>query len=120
MKEMLLIHASGGPVRFPEIRRSVYTKDFSCGFYCTTNKNQAERWARRNETPTLNYYSYTENPKLKILKFDEITEEWLDFIAKCRNGEIHDYDIVEGPMADDKIWLSVSDFLDGLISREAF
>lgn len=33
-----------------------------------------------------------------------MSEEWLDFIADCRHGKIHDYDIVEGPMADDTIW----------------
>ena len=34
-----------------------------------------------------------------------------DFIADCRNGSLHDYDIVEGPMADDTIWNYVNDFL---------
>ena len=41
---------------------------------------------------------------LKILRFPERSDEWLDFIAKCRAGETHPYDIVEGPMADDPIW----------------
>ena len=56
-------------------------------------------------------YSYTENKDLKILKFENMTDEWLDFIAVCRNGLIHDYDIVEGPMADDTVWNYVNDFL---------
>ena len=46
--------------------------------------------------------------------------KWLDFIAICRSGKHHDYDIVEGPMADDTIWNYVNDFLSGDISREAF
>ena len=49
-----------------------------------------------------------------------MNDEWLDFIANCRSGKTHDFDIVEGPMADDTIWDYVNDFLSGKISREAF
>ena len=49
-----------------------------------------------------------------------MSDEWLDFIADCRAGKHHNYDIVEGPMADDTIWNYVNDFLSGDISREAF
>jgi hypothetical protein len=49
-----------------------------------------------------------------------MNDEWLDFIAECRSGNVHNYDIVEGPMADDTIWNFVNDFLEGNISREAF
>ena len=118
---MELYHASGETVEFPEIRKSHHAKDFSWGFYCTTNYEQAERWAHKNrQTPTINYYTYKENSDLEILKFDEMTDEWLDFIASCRSGEIHDYDIVEGPMADDQVWDFVKDYLNGRIPREAF
>lgn len=49
-----------------------------------------------------------------------MSNDWLDFIAKCRQGEIHNYDIVEGSMADDTIWNYVNDFLYGDITREQF
>jgi len=49
-----------------------------------------------------------------------MNDEWLDFIAKCRNGESHNYDIVEGPMADDTVWNFINDFLNGDISCEVF
>lgn len=55
-----------------------------------------------------------------ILHFPEMSDEWLDFIAKCRKGEPHSYDIVEGPMADDTIWDFVNGFLSGKISRSVF
>lgn len=117
----MLYHASGEIVEFPEIRKSKYTKDFSWGFYCTNNIEQAKKWARRNrQSPIINYYTYVENKALKILKFEEMNDEWLDFIAKCRSGFIHDYDIVEGPMADDTVWNFVNDFLSGDISRSVF
>ena len=107
---MILYHACKEIVEFPEIRKSKFTKDFSWGFYCTNNYDQAVRWANRGEgTPTINVYQYTPNSRLNILSFEKMTDEWLDFIATCRQGGIHDYDIVEGPMADDTIWNYVND-----------
>ena len=49
-----------------------------------------------------------------------MTEEWLDFIISCRSGQAHQYDIVEGPMADDTIYNYLQNYLDGKISRSAF
>ena len=57
---------------------------------------------------------------LKVLKFDEMTDEWLDFVVNCRRGIEHGYDIIEGPMADDQIWNYVEAFIDGRIPRKAF
>lgn len=119
--KMELYHGSGDIVEFPEIRKTRYTKDFSWGFYCTQSYEQAHRWAERRHTHgVVNVYIYHENPELRIKKFPKMTDEWLDFIAECRSGKIHDYDIVEGPMADDTIWNFVNDFLNGNISRTVF
>lgn len=116
-----LYHGSGAVVEFPEIRKTKYTKDFSWGFYCTKSYEQAFRWAeRRHKDGVINVYSYDENLELNILKFDDMTDEWLDFIAQCRSGKIHNYDIVEGPMADDTIWNFVNEYLSGNISRNVF
>lgn len=121
VKIMILYHGSGEIVKYPEIRKTKYTKDFSWGFYCTNDYEQAHRWAeRRHRKGVVNYYNYTENTELNIKKFSEMTDEWLDFIANCRSGKIHEYDIVEGPMADDTIWNFINDFLNGIITREVF
>jgi len=121
---MILYHGSGEIVKFPEVRRSSFNKDFSWGFYCTVKEKQARRWTGKwmmtEKVPTLNVYTYTENPDLKILKFDDMTDEWLNFIAKCRSGLEHDYDIVEGPMADDVVWTFVNGYLSGDIPKETF
>lgn len=118
---MTLYHASKEIVEFPEVRKTKYTKDFSWGFYCTNNYKQAVRWANRGVgNPVVNIYTYKENKELNILRFNEMTDEWLDFIAQCRKGKLHRYDIVEGPMADDTVWNYVNDFLYGEISREQF
>ena len=121
MKNIVIYHGSNIKVEFPEIRKTKYTKDFSWGFYCTNDYEQAYKWAdRKSKKGIVNVYSYTTNDNLKILKFDKMTDEWLDFIAKCRAGYIHEYDIVEGPMADDTIWNFVNDFFAGNISRKVF
>lgn len=117
----ILYHGSTQQVEFPEVRRARYTKDFSWGFYCTNIFEQASRWATHIEhTGIVNQYRYEENPSLRILRFETMTDDWLDFIAMCRNGGVHDYDIVEGPMADDTIWDFVAGYIAGEISREAF
>ena len=85
----------------------------------TTNKPLAGQKKGRSRG-IVNVLEYTESPMLNIKKFPEMSDEWLDFIAICRSGKHHDYDIVEGPMADDTIWNYVNDFLSGDISREAF
>lgn len=118
---MILYHASKEIVEFPEIRKTRYTKDFSWGFYCTNNYEQAVRWANRGSGDSvINYYSCEQSSNLSVLKFDSMTDDWLDFIAKCRKGETHSYDIVEGPMANDTVWNYVNDFLTGRITRKQF
>lgn len=101
---MEIYHGSGEVVEFPEIRKTKYTKDFSWGFYCTNSYEQAYRWAeRKHNDGIVNVYEYVEDNALNIKKFDQMSDEWLDFIAECRAGIVHGYDIVEGPMADDTI-----------------
>jgi hypothetical protein len=118
---MTIYHASKEIVQFPEVRKTRYTKDFSWGFYCTGNMEQAIRWANRGTgEPIINYYHYEPNSNLSILKFEQMNDEWLDFIAYCRSGNTHGYDIVEGPMANDTIWNYVNDYISGMITRKQF
>lgn len=118
---MVIYHGSRNIVQCPEIRRTQYNKDFYFGFYCTVLREQAARWATRiTGNGYVNEYEFSPTPDLKYLKFDEMTEEWLDFIVDCRLGKRHEYDIVEGPMANDTIFNYVQDFVDKKISRKAF
>ena len=105
----------------PKIYLDGSYKDFGYGFYCTNFEKQAKRWALTKKNKyVVNVYSYTENKNLNCLIFKEMSDEWLDFVVSSRQGERHEYDIVEGPMADDTIWNYVDDFARGLISRIAF
>lgn len=118
---MILYHGSNVIVRHPEIRVAGFNKDFGFGFYCTQIEQQAKRWAlTKRSNHIVCVYDYTPQSELKVKSFPEMSEEWLDFVANCRHGESHAFDIVEGPMADDEVWDYVEDFLSGRISREAF
>ena len=120
MGKMLVYHGSYAEVQQPRIIVGRNTKDFGTGFDCTVIKEQAERWAKRYATPVVNIYSLLINEKLDILEFKEMTDEWLDFIIACRNGNPHQHDIVIGAMANDQIYNYVSDYIDGVITREQF
>lgn len=118
---MNIFHGSNQIVEHPKILTQGFYKDFGYGFYCTKMEKQAKRWALTKKSPHyVNVYEYTPDTSIKILTFPELSENWLDFVADCRSGKEHDYDIVEGPMADDTIWDYVEDFLNGNISRNAF
>ena len=117
---MEIYHGSTVIVKQPEIRIEKYNKDFYFGFYCTIMEQQAIRWATRFGEGIVNVYEYEPDDSLKILKFEKMTEEWLDFIIACRSGIPNEWDIVEGPMADDTIYNYIQEFQDGKISREAF
>ena len=110
---MTVYHGGYQPVEHPEIRTGKNTKDFGTGFYCTIIKEQAQRWAKRYSTKIVSIYEVRLHDDLNIKEFKEMTEEWLQFVVECRSGIEHDYDIVEGPMADDTVWNYVNDFLTG-------
>lgn len=117
---MELYHGSYIKIENPQILESKYTKDFGTGFNCTVLKEQAERWAGKFDSSWVNIYEYSQRNDLHIKDFKEMTDEWLDFVVACRNGQQHDYDIVIGAMADDQIYNYVADFIRGVITREQF
>jgi hypothetical protein len=117
---MEIYHGGYCPIETPGIRIGRYAKDFGRGFYCTNLKEQAVRWAKRYETPTISNYHFRQNNELKLLHFTEMTEEWLDFIVKCRSGLEHDYDIVIGAMANDQVFNYISDYINHVLTREQF
>jgi hypothetical protein len=108
-------------------------KDFGQGFYVTKIRSQAEYWADRtgkeNKTTGVvtefdfDEYAY-EDDDLKALRFDGYSEKWFDFIilnrANKSNKQAHDYDIVEGPVADDAVTLWIYDYLRGELTKEQF
>lgn len=70
----------------------------------------------------VNVYEFNEErlTDLKRLTFSEPTKEWADFVManRTQKGFIHDYDIVYGPVANDRVYLQFGLYETGAISVE--
>jgi len=130
---MIIYHGSYMEIVEVDLSKSVPNKDFGRGFYTTKIREQAEIWARRrgehHGTPGfVSDFDFNENAffdsNYKTLRFSGYMEEWLDFVVSNRNRKtaapVHDYDIVEGPVADDDVFARIDDYLNGNISKEGF
>lgn len=86
---MILYHGSYLEIQTPDLVHSRETVDFGRGFYTTPIYEQAVKWCekfkRRGKQGIVSHYSFDEQAyqKLKTLKFDSYSEEWLDFILNC-------------------------------------
>ena len=121
MTERFVYHGSNIIVDKPKILTNGFFKDFGYVFYCTNLEKQAKRWAMtRRNNHIVNVYKLKELDAFNKLIFDSMNEDWLNFIVNCRRGLEHNYDVVEGPMADDTIWNFIEDYIGGDISKEAF
>ena len=130
---MRVYHGSDTAVSVVDLQKCKPNKDFGRGFYVTKLRSQAEDMAKRvtkynKLKPVVTEYEFDEyayeDEDLKVLRFDDYSEEWLDFVVLNRNADkrkqAHDYDIVEGPVADDRISRNVSKYLRGKISKKDF
>ncbi|MDO5292102.1 MAG: DUF3990 domain-containing protein [bacterium] len=119
MNTDLVYHFNYKKVEYPVIRKDRMTKDFSWGFYCIETKQYAEKIAVF-KTSVVNVYQVRNIKSLYIKKFDNYTEEWLEFVMNCRNGSTHNYDVVIGPMADETIYEYMDAYADGEMNKERF
>ncbi len=119
---MLLYHGSNVAVKVPKIIESNRALDFGCGFYLTSDFEQAAKWARlmvlrRGEgSPTVTVFDYDENAlSLNILCFTSPDAEWLKFVASHRTNInlANDYDVISGPVANDNTMPVINMFIAG-------
>lgn len=59
------------------------------------------------------------NPDLKIRRFNGVDEAWLNFVVDSRKGVQHDYDLVFGPVANDKVFTTVNLYESGVLDAPA-
>lgn len=125
---MKIYHGSIETVENPEIRESNRTLDYGQGFYTTTSYEQAKSWVKRKmgeKKVSLGYvcvYEFDETAlqNLRILVFETPTNEWVDFVMKNRTqkGYVHEYDLVYGPVANDKVYAAFTLYEGGLIDKK--
>lgn len=126
---MRLYHGSNVEVRNPNLRYGRNTTDFGKGFYTTTQKEQAEKWTEikldraKTGKKIVSVYEVDDaliaNPELRIREFHGVDADWLNFVVNCRKGQVHDFDLVFGPVANDKVFTTVNLFESGVLSVEA-
>jgi len=128
---MKLFHGSYTEISVVNLKKSKPYKDFGRAFYLTKYYEQAKIWANRlgeehkKEGIVTEFefdeYAY-EDEGLKILIFDEYDERWLDFIVfnRSRRNPTHEYDIVEGPVADDAVTQQIDTYLEEKITKKEF
>lgn len=124
---MRLYHGSNMEVDSPEIRQSARALDFGSGFYLTSNKQQAEKWAksvvrrRQSGEPIVNIYEFDEGALdiLNTLIFKVADSKWLDFVVANRKGLFVDsHEIVIGPVANDSTLPVIDDYMTGRYTQE--
>ena len=121
---MIVFHTSNTVVSTPDVLHSRPYLDFGRGFYVTPTKMQALNYAQRftkwGDDAFLNSYEMAmPDAELRCKHFDSYNEEWLDFVAACRLGlPVEQYDIIEGGIADDKVFDTVDLYFDRLITKD--
>lgn len=126
-----LYHGSTLNIEHIDLTKSRPNKDFGQGFYLSADYQQAWRMGEfkaltEGGTAVMNTYLFDESlmnfDDLKVLTFDGYTREWAEFIFLNRNNKTtepaHDYDIVYGPIANDRVGLQISKYDAGDITLE--
>lgn len=118
---MKLYHGSNIEIDRIDLSLSKPFKDFGRGFYLSDNEEQAWNMAHlkvlqtESGTEIVNVYEFNKelltDGLFKVKHFDSYCEEWAQFILQNRSrqetNKKHDYDIVIGPIADDKVGVQI-------------
>lgn len=128
---MLLYHGSTMAVRKPIVSRGRGKTDFGKGFYTTTSREQAEKWAQIKRDimgdeahAIVSVFELDDavlnNPAYHTRHFDGATAEWLDFVVGNRRGEVHhNFDLIMGPVANDKLYATITLYENGILDANA-
>jgi len=125
----IIFHGSDIAVLEPRIIAANRLLDFGEGFYTTSSKEQAKRWAarvknrRNSESQIISVYEFDldkAEKDLRILRFDSPNPEWLRFVTACRVGKDagYSYDVAMGPVANDNVYATIQLFETGLLSEQ--
>lgn len=118
---MILYHGSNKAIGSVDFDQSKPGKDFGLGFYLSADERQAGEMARKKALlfggePTITRYIFDEDAALadadvRYKRFECYSLEWGEFIKQNRANrtrqQVHEYDIVYGPIANDTIGLQL-------------
>lgn len=128
---MILYHGSNISIEDIDLTVSRPGKDFGRGFYLSADKEQAMELAESKVKflggePVVTAYVFDEsaltNGLLKVKIFDGYSEEWAKFVYDNRENfsdtQLHDYDFIYGPIANDNVGAQIRAFKGGNITLE--
>ena len=132
---MIFYHGTNQKIENINFDKSRLRTDFGKGFYMSDKLGNARDWAvdksSFTETPTVMRYELTvtlfEDGNISYLRFDKPTIEWLNFVRDNRrkstdnfnmNEPRHSYDVVSGPIANDKVAIAVDKYCKGILTVE--
>ena len=123
---MKLYHGSTVTIDRIDLSKSRPNKDFGRGFYLSADRQQAQRMGEfkaltEGGSAVMNTFLFDEQAmssgELKVLTFDGYSREWADNKSK---EQAHDYDIVYGPIANDRVGVQIGKYEAGDISLDQF
>ena len=97
---MIIYHGGTDPVKIPKIMKSERMLDFGEGFYTTSNREQAARWAelvavkRKTSIRVITEYEFSfdaAKKELAVISFDNPDDIWLEFVCRNRTEQSLNY-----------------------------
>lgn len=127
---MILYHGSNISIDKIDLEMSKPNKDFGKGFYLSEDETQAIEMAKFKSAllggeAVITRFEFDiaamQNSDIRTKIFQEYSKEWADFVFANREGyDIEQYDIVYGPIANDKVGLQIRKLKDGSIDKTEF
>ena len=132
---MFFYHGTNDLIGDIDLDKCRLRTDFGKGFYISSKLSPAREWATSKSgysgMPTVMRYDLSKDiwsdGSLRILRFDKPSKQWLDFIRDNRqvnpanvnaSEPRHTYDVVSGPIANDKVADVVAIYCLGKISAD--
>lgn len=124
---MKLYHGTNAVFDKIDLSKSKPNKDFGKGFYLSPDYDQALNMANikteqlQEGQPLVMFFEVDESDinALHTLLVEDYNEQWVEFILANRSNDtdkpIHDYDIVIGPIADDRVGVQLWKYENQLI-----
>jgi hypothetical protein len=132
---MMFYHGTDRKFGTIDLGKSRLRTDFGRGFYLSDKLGNARAWAEDKSgvwgVPTVIRCDVNDavfsNTDMQRLRFDKPTLEWLDFVRDNRRRDVqgvnlheprHSYDVVSGPIANDKVAIAVDKYCRGKQTAE--
>lgn len=131
---MILYHGSNVEIAVVDFRESKPGKDFGIGFYLSPEIEQAQEMAEKKVLlfggkPAVTRFEFDmeaamADADIAYLCYEKYCTEWGKFVKMNRDNktrnQLHSYDIIYGPIANDNIGLQMRRIDAGMIDWDQF